>query len=211
MGIEITLKTDSTYTTLYCENTRAREDKCNPVLVQNQTKTVKRYLPSKECFTTECKFVDMPRSILPISEILKYYHKGTKVYSTTRGSGMYSKYTGIYPNIINLLKIVEYNAHTYLNEGLKDSPVTATLRMSFTEQLGESYTDNTLSGMPTEYYELLKYIEIVPYIRLNNGEIELMLYTSELVDNTDRVILYPKKMTKEYGLSYKLPNRPLIK
>lgn len=54
--LKIKLKVNSTYTTLYCENTRAREDVCNPVLVQKETKTVKRYLPSKEIFSTECLY-----------------------------------------------------------------------------------------------------------------------------------------------------------
>lgn len=54
--LKIKLKVDSTYTALYCENTRAREDVCNPVLIQKETKTVKRYLPSKEIFSTECLY-----------------------------------------------------------------------------------------------------------------------------------------------------------
>lgn len=53
VSLEIKLKIDSTFTTFYRENKRAREDKCNPVLIQKETKTVKRYLPSKEPFVTE--------------------------------------------------------------------------------------------------------------------------------------------------------------
>lgn len=77
------------------------------------------------------------------------------------------------------------------------------------EQLGESYCGNTLSTTPTELYDVQKYIQLVPFIRLNNGEIELMLYSSELINSgkTD----YPKQMTKNYVYAYKIPNRPLIK
>ena len=53
VGIEVLLVKDTTFTTLYCDNKRARKDKCNPVLIQKETKTVRRYLPSKECFVTE--------------------------------------------------------------------------------------------------------------------------------------------------------------
>lgn len=209
VSLKIKLKTDSTFTTLYCSNSRAREDKCNPVLIQKETKTVKRYLPSKECFTTECKYVDMDRKLLSTSDMSSYYYKGTKVYSTTRGSGEYNSHTGVYPNIINLLRIPDYEAYTYKCEPLKNSPVTAKINMSFTEQLGESYTGNTLSAMPTELYDVLKYIQLVPFIRLNNGEIELMLYTSEVVDSG--IEDYSKQMSKNYVYAYKLPNRPLIK
>lgn len=209
ISIEITLKIDSTFTTLYCKNTRAREDKCNPVLIQKETKTVKRYLPSKEYFTTECKYVKMNNNLLSTSEMNNYHYKGTKVYSTTRGSGKYSKSTGIFPNIINLLRIPNYKAYEYMCESLKESPVTSKENMSLTEQLGESYCGNTLSAMPTELYDVQKYIQLVPFIRLNNGEIELMLYSSELINSGK--IDYPKQMTKDCVYAYKLPNRPLIK
>ena len=54
--VSVRLKTDPDYTMLYCENTYSREDKCNPVLIQKETKTVKRYLPSAERFVTECTY-----------------------------------------------------------------------------------------------------------------------------------------------------------
>lgn len=209
ISLKIKLKLDNTYIALYCNNSRAREDKCNPVLIQKETKTVKRYLPSKECFTTECKYVKMNNNLLSTSEMNNYHYKGTKVYSTTRGSGKYSKYTGICPNIINLLRIPDYKAYEYMCESLKESPVTNKENMSLTEQLGESYCRNTLSAMPTELYDVQKYIQLVPFIRLNNSEIELMLYSSELINSGKPE--YPKQMTKDYVYSYKLPNRPLIK
>lgn len=209
ISLKIKLKLDSTYTTLYCSNSRAREDKCNPVLIQKETKTIKRYLPSKECFTTECKYVKMNNNLLSTSEMNNYHYKETKVYSTTRGSGKYSKYASIFPNIINLLRIPDYKAYEYMCESLKESPVTNKENMSLTEQLGESYCKNTLSAMPTELYDVQKYIQLVPFIRLNNGEIELMLYSSELINSGK--IDYPKQMTKDCVYSYKLPNRPLIK
>ena len=56
VALDLILKHDSRYTPLYCDNQRAREDVCNPVLVQKETKTVKRYLPSKEIFSTECLY-----------------------------------------------------------------------------------------------------------------------------------------------------------
>ena len=123
ISIELKLKIDSTFTTLYCENTRAREDKCNPVLIQKETKTVKRYLPSKECFTTECKYTNPKYE--KNSQLNNTVYKSDFIYFTTLGSGKYieSNIKEIFANCLNYLgkdatKYIE--PHKFINNVFKN-------------------------------------------------------------------------------------------
>lgn len=106
--VELELRTDSDFTTLYCKNNRAREDKCNPVLVQKETKTIKRYLPSKECFATECTYAEFANEgvVADLDVLINKY------FSIGMSTSSYSKY--MKGSKINLNQLpLEKAAHLY--------------------------------------------------------------------------------------------------
>lgn len=72
--ITIKLKKEANYSCFYVDNVRAREFPCNPVLIQKETKTVKRLIPSDKCFSTEYSYVlnAEPLSHAPILSGVKF-------------------------------------------------------------------------------------------------------------------------------------------
>lgn len=203
ISIEITLKVDSAFATLYCKNTRAREDKCNPVLMQKETKTVKRYLPSKECFTTECRYVDQKGISISTSKIYTVLFELPSVYITTQGTGSYNSIANDFAkNCLSFLGIS--STYKYCNEDISDFDVS-----------GYSYKTTRFNQVPTVfYYNGIKYIPsklpdrvlnvatLYPCIVNYNGEIYLHL----------SIITYVNKVrdTISYYL-YPITNRPLLK
>lgn len=212
VNIVVRLKTDSTYTSLYCENTRAREDKCNPVLIQKETKTVKRYLPSKECFVTECLYYNSGVTMKTQSFIdtdISSSLTTTKNYITTQGTGKY--FEGIYKNAISrILNESNFGKSYYLSN---ETVVSC----------GDKY-GMTINETGMFIYEIGNYVQkpndpLLPnslqlpcnnyahvFYRLLNKDNELILaLTVHLFINGKR------DNSRFYYCTIPLPNRPLIK
>lgn len=203
--VRIKLIKHSSYTALYCDNRMAREDKCNPILIQKETKTVKRYLPSKECFVTECKYIDYPSIETTPSVLLDDVHDNKLIFATTLGSGSFIATDCIYTNCINRLK-TKVNPYEYSNENLYSGGYTQLI--PYTLGLSDTYRGNNIYAMPKDVYNPSRYLNIKPYLKKINNELQLIVYTGEVTPNTG---VYPKQLGKESWIAYSLPNRPLIK
>lgn len=210
--LNLELKLDSSYTVLYCENTRSREDKCNPVLIQKETKTVKRYLPSKECFVTECKYVNMKKSSISYTDLYDNSIENGNVYSTTQGSGAYS---GVmngwrYKNIINLLRLSTVNPYNFYNDGLYQSPFTSNLYTTFSIEPADNYIACNDKFMPRFAFDHPRYLCFKPYIKVYNNEVKMCISSSEIIKSAGGTS-HSNIMSNQEFYSYTLPNRPLIK
>lgn len=232
--IQISLKTDSTFTTLYCENTRAREDKCNPVLIQKETKTVKRYLPSKECFATECTYAPIPSAnkLRPEGAFNKLC-KG-RYYLSSRGTGakntkfFESEYLGqlLYKNeLYNFTgdSFIEIPVDTFITKSsnndyynyftmLELSPdknivkdlLNAKSDVGYTSAQGVHRFLESTENLIDENESIYDYYCIGLNLFENGGELYL------LVMNCPGNLIYTSSK-KAYTDLYILPNRPLIK
>lgn len=210
--LEIKLKVDSTYTPLYCDNKRAREDSCNPVLIQKETKTVKRYLPSKENFVTECKYRDQSNRVsqlrgVPTFESQNIVAKNNVVNLTTYGTG----------STLNVGRDIYINAITHLYKGYpthlfnKDillsqphytHPTTAHHNRSlFVPSTGNN--DSPWGTLPINIKEVKPNVPLVltkPYLIIENGELKLSIF-SEVWGPIHSIYGYHK---------IPLTNRPLV-
>lgn len=225
VNLEIKLKTDSTFTTLYCDNKRAREDSCNPVLVQKETKTVKRYLPSKECFVTECSYLPYRKNASLNNGIIMAIQKekvvstcGTGSYVANDEQGAIKDYLHILPPLSDGSQPYDYfNEVIWIKGDVKDSTHSHTLRVPIvrywggklynsigaTNTLIDSCTTlplaNEVSNYPRyEFYGVLKNVKGELFLTIQVGKVK-PLGKGLPWTNKDSV------------LDYKLPNRPLIK
>lgn len=197
--ITLGLKTDSTFTTLYCDNKRAREDKCNPVLIQKETKTVKRYLPSKECFTTEC----LTSINKPINYSGKPILKSDFAYFTSQGTGSYNSNSDYYRECIAKLGLSNIKSYKFVNEAfssLTNDGLTGDLR--FIKDIVQSLGINADWTIPQKVVGK-DYLALIPQLYNNNGELSLALVYREVINGSYTT-------NRDYVL-YSLPNRPLIK
>lgn len=209
--LKVKLKTHATFTTLYCENTGAREDKCNPILIQKETKTVKRYLPSKAPFVTECKYIKANKQKIN-HDILNNAVDNGRSYATTQGTGNYAVYgqSWRYKNIINLLNLELIQPYEYNNEGLYTNPFTSKVHTTFISEYSDGYIGNNLRFMPCQAYDVPKYLVFKPYIVAVNGELKLSIASSE-VTRSVAGSSYASQLSKSEFAAFELPNRPLIK
>lgn len=203
--ITIKLVDNTSFTTFFSKNKRAREMPCNPVLIQPETKTIKRYLPSNECFSTEYSYTKFDTIDLGSIPMDKTY-ENKLIYASTQGSGTYAS-SGAYKNCVNILK-TKVNPWEYMNDTLYDSGFTQAT--PFATGLSDTHFSNNVFAMAKDVYKSPKYLNIKPYLRYDNNELKLLVYTGEITPNTINAF-YPKQITKESMIVYKLPNRPLIK
>lgn len=212
--IQIALKTDSTFTTLYCENTRAREDKCNPVLIQRETKTVKRFFPSKECFTTECETYGFRGTASPT----ELYSDSTKALAirdyqlNSMGTGQFLTYFNYFEYIASLCNITKEAPYQFDSSSIGDN---------VGQYYGSSDTDPKFGGgimyvprgltfanrpwgnmVDTSKVRCQNFVHIIPYLMMYNGEVVLCLINS---------IFKNSRYTKEEVYFFPIKNRPLIK
>lgn len=235
VSLKITLKTDSTFTTLYCDNKRAREDKCNPVLIQKETKTVKRYIPSKECFVTE-------------SLVYNPFYSKANANANLSARGLYHS---------PVIGITNYGTNNprFMEPGDGDtlSPIIPKLPLN---RLYSSYMFDRSITIPHKIsYDISNYGKLRPYLELPilartsyysynefylNSNLQVsaepldseytygVRYTKALVEKDGELYLkiqtvvpdlagYKSAMLSSMGGNfnaqalYKLPNRPLIK
>lgn len=202
ISIELTLKIDSTFTTLYCKNTRAREDKCNPVLIQKETKTVKRYLPSKECFTTECTYINQYQSAGNIvgDNSRTRLIESNYIYVTSLGTGAKCPTKEFYRDCLSnigdsYIKSILYNLTcTPLEINLGNC-----LRFSRVDCVASNNDNRYL--LPSKYFEG-DYICIKPFLTVKSGELLITLSLRHIKNGNS--IYHTER-------EYTVANRPLIK
>lgn len=209
--IELELKTDSDFTTLYCKNNRAREDKCNPVLVQKETKTVKRYLPSKECFVTECSYAEF-RNEKAVHNLDILANKHVSIGVTT---SQYSKY--VKGSKINLNQLpLEQAGHLY-------TPIN---EHKFVDLFTSSLMPNNITEIPLVYWRSDNGANLFTLQTTTNN---LKTYVTDsnafrgqrggYKDNNDNIIIYgdidknniiPKENCRLYSIALVIKNNELM-
>ena len=221
--IEITLKTDPTFTTYFSENKRAREMPCNPVLIQKETKTVKRYFPSKECFSTE--LLNYPYEKNHVENLLgEYLAIQTEKTVTSNGTGSYipleiSGWKMLYANKIPLPKTSKW--FDFSNDKLKlhaddlmgDS--NHSLKLPIVRHWGaKRYCGVGVSNAGMDSCKTIpiqsdlegtNLFEFYGGLKLVNGELYLTVLSDKRIAKNASVPSNPNTW------NYKLPNRPLIK
>lgn len=225
VNLEIKLKTDSTFTTLYCDNKRAREDSCNPVLVQKETKTVKRYLPSKECFITECLYLPYRKNASLNNGIIMAIQKekvvstcGTGSYVANDEQGAIKDYLHILPPLSDGSQPYDYsNEVIWIKGDVKDSNHSHTLRVPIVRywggklynSIGATNTlidscatlplaNEVLSYPRYEFYGVLKNVKGELFLTIQIGKVKPLGKGLPWTNN-------------QSVLDYRIPNRPLIK
>lgn len=201
--IIIQLKVDSTFTPLYCENIRAREDVCNPVLIQKETKTVKRYLPSKECFVTEYSFVS-PKYKQGLIRLGKPLLDSNFIYLTTNGTGNYLSLADVYRECVHKLGVAELKSisTSLQNDGLADLQLLKSTNMvRFLKTNCYSHYSDDRGLIPVDIPNV-PCVALKPFLVSNDGELQVTLSARYLQN---------KLNVKHYEIEYTLPNRPLIK
>ena len=216
--IEVKLKMDSAYVVLYGENTRSRESKCNPVLIQKETKTVKRYLPSKECFVTEStrlSYKDVAKAETgEIVSLLPY-----KIVTTNGTAKLTRDDAGInnYTDKIFLpsgYKPADFNSSP-IQVSETDSAVSHTVQLPIIRYWGgkryhgvgtlASGLDSCQTITTKTDKEGVRQYEIYAGLKNVQGQLVLVLRTDIRLPNNSTT---PSAYTNR---DYTLPNRPLIK
>ena len=234
VNIEVTLKTDSTFTTLYCDNKRAREDSCNPILIQKETKTVKRYLPSKECFVTECSYATIPSASVQQPIGAKKVSSHGRYFLSSKGTGSVgskicnAEYLGQFLNKDILYK--------YSGSDLIEIPYSLFVDKSSNNDYSSYFTqlelldidDNAIKyllftkanigyksshGISRGFSKHLSLLDNKPESSFYGIAIYLVRYNNELYLLISNAPYNFDMNTNKEGVSdlYKLPNRPLIK
>lgn len=223
IAVNVKLKIEKGYEALYCENTRAREDVCNPVLVQKETKTVKRYLPSKEIFSTECTRHSYKDNLK--SEVGKCLAVSTNKLVTTSGTSTYATGgQGVDTYADKFILPGDYKWYDFDNTPLQVSPSDMVSVISHSVKLpiirywgGRCYhgagsttgSNGTLDGCQTittvSDSTNVKQYEMYYALKAVNNELVLTVQTGIREANNK----YQPSLTNVYD--YKLPNRPLIK
>ena len=234
VNLQVTLKTDSTFTTLYCDNKRAREDSCNPVLVQKETKTVKRYVPSKECFVTECSYATIPSASLVTPTGAKKVSSHGRYFLSSKGTG------GIGTKIWNTEYLGQFlnknMLYKYTGDDLIEIPYSLFVDKSSYGDFASYFTQLELMDMEDNAIKYLLATRTDIGCKSAHGNSREFTKPLSLLDNKPEssfygIVIYLVKCNNElylllsntpytFDLSmnkegrsdlYKLPNRPLIK
>lgn len=205
--IKLTLKSDSSFSIFYTTNSRSRDCFCNPILIQKETKTIQRYLPSEQHFITEVSYSNPnPTEVgIDTQEIL---YRLPIIYLTTQGTGSYNPIlSDLYRECVSRLGIpASKNSHLYLNEILAEHSdiLSDYCPLRFVASLSDSYYSNNHSTLPINksFETMSRCLAIKPYIAKSGNELVLLVAVREFSYGV-------VKLSKCYN--YKLPNRPLIK
>ena len=204
VSLQVKLKVDSTFTALYCENKRAREDKCNPVLIQKETKTVKRFIPSKESFATESLSANKqsnPSNISGDSTRTKLIEDGF-IYVTSLGTGSTTSTPHKYRDCVSIIgdSFIQSITPMLINSKVSTSTLTNE-NIRFTRILGESANEDNRYLVPKEKFEG-DIVCIKPFLLSKSNELVLTLSLRYISNGVS------KYHTER---EYTIPNRPLIK
>ena len=197
----VKLKTGDVYDVLYTKDKNARVSPCNPILVDKQTKEVKRLLPSKAPFSTEV-IVHHPTCTSQISDSEIILCQSPHGFVTTQGSGSSAPTTEALRGLIGKLGLSSYQ---YTNENVIKLPVTGfsqgharnmfVQRQFYPTQLG-CYEPKELGNVQNSLFFTWDIVNV-------NGTLNLKVFGYTLNSN-NKVLMSIKRY-------YTLPNRPLIK
>lgn len=177
VSLDVQFKLDASFVALYGENTRARENTCNPILVQKETKTIKRYLPSNECFSTECLYVS-PGKSMPIRSG-KPIIDSDVIYITTLGTGKYNPYVNdIYRECVAKLGIQYFKniSPKLCNETIELSNLYETplaIRFMRTDFIDHPQEDRGL--IPKEVPQQVTCVALKPFLTNVDGKLVMTL------------------------------------
>ncbi len=192
------LPTRTVGTYVYLENS---EEDCNPILVDMQTKEVKRLLPSKTPFSTEV-IVHNPTRNSQLSDEEITLYQNPQGFVTTQGSGSSAPMTEALRGLIGKLGISSYQ---YTNENLVKLPVTgfsqSYARNMFVQR--QFYPTQLGCHEPKELGNVLNSVFICCDIINLKGTLYLKVIGYALND--------VNKAIESIKYYYTLPNRPLIK
>lgn len=202
VNIELVLKTEERFTYLALdEEDIDRSKKCNPILVDMQTKEVKRLLPSKAPFSTEV-IVHNPTRNSQLSDEEITLYQNPQGFVTTQGSGSSAPMTEALRGLIGKLGISSYQ---YTNENLVKLPVTgfsqSYARNMFVQR--QFYPTQLGCHEPKELGNVLNSVFICCDIINLKGTLYLKVIGYALND--------VNKAIASIKYYYTLPNRPLIK
>lgn len=221
--VEVALKSDPNFEIFFTKNKRARENKCNPILVQKQTKTIKRYFNNSENFVTEVSLYPY-ESEVKTNVIGEYLLIDTRKVITSSGTGQYID------KDINGSK-VSYAGKIPLPSGMKWSDLdNSPIRVSPSDDRslcsnsvvlpvvrhwgGRSYAyeGNSSAGLDsyktidiTADSENVNLIEFYPALKTISSEVYLCVLADKRLPGNSEI---PRNSVT---WNYRLPNRPLIK
>lgn len=195
----VTLTNKSEYTYLFTERNEARNgETCNPILVDKQTKEVRRLLPSTKPFSTEVILYDVPTvNVTDGKEVLR----GDFVLCTTHGSGSSCPTNDYFRGCIGKmgeeshLETNDYLHTTHIGskERTKLIPrqyyVTSSSKNEFTTDAEITSNNTSFMSVGCDLFE-------------QNSELYLRAFFQHITGN---------KRTSYKQIYSKIPNRPLIK
>lgn len=194
---EIIFKTDTRFDYLFPENPLS---KCNPILIDKQTKEVKRLLPSTAPFSTEVLVHNPTTMSTPITTLIK----GTDNVMTTLGSGSSCNKYDVMRGLIGKLGM---ESHLYTNDTLN--------KLTY---YSVSDHDQRTKIVPRQYY-FHNYAknEIADEDVPKNMSLLAVAYDLVVTDSKEVAmetlchVIENGKRTEYITHTYVLPNRPLIK
>lgn len=207
--IKIKLKKDSNFKAYYIDNVRAREDSCNPVLIQKETKTVKRLIPTDKCFSTEYLSYGVNPKITTDISTKTHVADSEIMFVTTEGTGMYDNnlIRSSSKNVIARLGVPIISPHLYIPLPLVskqpwNGSTSAILPYKYIRATNSILAPFNLYNMPQDDLPTCKLVALTKYLDKVNGELFLKVLVQE----------HSNGVYQAYRIaSYKLPNRPLIK
>ena len=206
--LRINLKKDPNYTYLYGANPRAREEVCNPILIQKETKTVKRFVPSNECFSTEYTYCEPKRTHGHVEQanILSKLEHG---YLTTQGTGGKDWWSNTrFQSCLAYIDPTNIKPYMFTSDSIYDSKLGNTgtnqyYPLSFVKVDTTPYVSSAVAEMPMTLHGFegnIAYLK--PYLLNSCNEIKMGLL----------VYLYNKGVLQtSYDYNFDIPNKPLIK
>ena len=204
--LELTFNIDERYDYLYTKDLASRCDGyANPILVDKQTKEVKRLLPSTAPFSTEV-LLHSPTKQDKYFEDLGILYDPSHTYITTHGTGTSCPTYDVFRGLVAKLDMSALFPHKLLNENLFNSPVTnASYRSSKIKRvLSQPYPSNFNFDSVEDAYEVDS-VYLSPRIVQYGKEVYLYVLAYQL-DCTNY-----RDNSANTQVIYKLPNRPLIK
>lgn len=194
---EIIFKTDTRFDYLFPENPLS---KCNPILIDKQTKEVKRLLPSTAPFSTEVLVHNPTTMSTPTTTLIK----GTDNVMTTLGSGSSCNEYDVMRGLVGKLGM---ESHLYTNDTLN--------KLTY---YSVSDHDQRTKIVPRQYY-LHNYAknEIADEDVPKDMSLLAVAYDLVVTDSKEVAmktlchVIENGKRTEYITHTYVLPNRPLIK
>lgn len=208
VALSLSIQMDSNYTYLYCDDTRARGNICNPVLVQKETKTVKRLVPSNECFSTEYTYYK-PKRVYGNVEQANILSKLEHGYLTTQGTGGKDWWSNTrFQSCLAYIDPTNIKPYMFTSDSIYDSKLGNTgtnqyYPLSFVKVDTTPYVSLAVAEMPMTLHGFegnIAYLK--PYLLNSCNEIKMGLL----------VYLYNKGVLQtSYDYNFDIPNKPLIK